>query len=193
MAYKTSYLIAKDELDLAKMNAFRDGALIAGIARAIEKKVSGVPDELVVRGFSNALDVVGIVLDQWNTNPIVAPLATPAVPNAQSVFQAVAAPALANNKLAVFYKVGVQTAPCPVGALTFRSGGAAGNINAIFDLEQIANCLTPEGYFSEPIVWDPTIPYAAQVSPIIVTNLPARVQLGGFLFEPKGQTIAVTN
>lgn len=188
MPYKSSFVIPKDELTLTDMKTFRDKAIASGMARAIEKKVSGVPDEMVVRGFSNGLDVPLIVLDQWNTAPLVAPIGTP-----YSCFQAVAAVGLAANKLAVFYKVGVETVPMPVGALIFRSGGAAGNINAIFDLEQLVNAWTQEGYFSECVVWDPTMLYAAQVITRIATGVFARVQLGGLVFEPKGQTIAVTN
>ena len=97
---------------------------------------------------------------------------------------------MAANRLGVIYKVGVQTAPPPVSRLTFRSGGALGNIIGIFDLEQLANRTESEGYFSEPIIIDPNITYAMQVTGLIATGALARVQLGFLIFEPAGQTIA---
>jgi hypothetical protein len=177
-----SYIIPRDELSLSEMKNHRERALQAGIARAAEKL--GVnASELCARQFLNVTDA-GAALEQWNTAALAV------VGTAYSVFQAIAAPTLANNKLAVFYKVGIETAPLPACRLTFRSGAAAGNVIAEFDLEQLVNAQVCEGYFNEPICIDPTQTFAIQVTCRIATGAAARVQFGNYLIEPIGQTIA---
>jgi CRISPR/Cas system endoribonuclease Cas6 (RAMP superfamily) len=136
-----------------------------------------------VREFQPILDA-GAALDQWNTAALAV------VGNAYSCFQAIAAPVLAANKLAVFYRVQIETVPLPVSRLIFRSGAAAGNILAEFDLEQLACEQVMVGYFSEPVVIDPTTTFAAQVLCRIATGVLARVQLGALIFEPAGSLIA---
>ena len=140
-------------------------------------------DELLVRHAENILDF-GTALDQWNTAALAA------VGTAYSVFQAIGAPTMANNKLAVLYKIGIETIPVPVSLLTIRSGGATGNIKAEYDLEQIVNGLELEGYVSEPVPFDPTETLAIQVLARIATGVLARIQLGMYVIEPKGQRIA---
>ena len=178
-----SILIPKDELTLTDMKDFRGKAINAGIARAVALKVAGAADQLNVRAWENILDA-GAALDQWNTAALVA------VGIRYSVFQAIPAPILAANKVAVFYKVGVETTPVPVSLLTFRIGGAVGNIKAEFDLEQLVNCLTQEGYFSQPVVYDPTNVMAVQVMARIATGVLARVQFGAIIIEPAGQLVS---
>lgn len=177
------YLIPKDELSITDQKNFRTAAVNAAIARAVDLKIASSSRELSVRPFECILDA-GAALDQWNTAALAV------VGTAYSVFQAVAAPTLAANKLAVFFKVGIETAPSPVSLLTFRSGGAAGNIIAEVDTEQIINGLTPEGYFSECIVIDPTRMFAIQVLARIATGVLARIQMGAFVVEPAGQRVA---
>jgi len=177
-----SYIIPKDECTLSDMKQFRERALSAGISRAASKLGVG-PQELCSRQFLNVVDA-GTALEQWNTAALAV------VGNQYSVFQAIAAPALANNKLAVFYGICLEEVPCPVSRLTIRSGGAAGNIMAEFDLEQVINSLTMEGYFNEPVCIDPTQIFAIQVTCRIMTGLLTRFPLKNFLIEPIGQTIA---
>lgn len=182
MSAETSYIIPKGELSLSDITRQRIEVIAGGKARCA-KKLGVSENELMVRHAECILDF-GAALDQWNTAALAA------VGTAYSVFQAIPAPTLANNKLAVFYKVGVETVPFPVSLLTFRSGGAAGNIKAEFDLEQIVNGLETEGYFSEPIPIDPTELFAVQVLARIATGVLCRLQLGCYIFEPKGQRIA---
>lgn len=182
MSYETSVVIPKDELTLSDMRDFRAKAMADGLARCSEKL--GVQEsELMVRHAENILDF-GAALDQWNTAALAA------VGTAYSVFQAIGAPTLANNKLAVLYKVGIETIPVPVSLMTVRIGGAAGNIKAEYDLEQIINGEVQEGYFSEPVPFDPTETFAIQVLARIATGVLARIQLGMYVIEPKGQRIA---
>jgi hypothetical protein len=174
---------------------YRQQAIITGMKHAISKSIGDesdlalirdgkTPESVDVRDAQNILDF-GAALDQWNTAALAA------VGTNYSCTQAVAAPTLAANKVAIFYKVGIETVGFPVSRLTFRSGGALGNILAIFDLEvALANRLEAEGYLSEPIVIDPTMTFAAQVMARVATAVLARVQLGCIIIEPAGQVIA---
>jgi len=207
-----SYIQPSEQLTQTDRKESRINAMASGIVRAYSKSI-GNPDQdyptmkdvrgdaarvayvksqvmagnppasLDIREMQPILDAV-TVLDQWNTAALAV------VGAAYSVFQAVPAPANPNNRIIVFYKVGIETPAGPVSRLLFRSGGAAGNTLAVFDLEQILNSLVVEGYFSEPVVIDPAITYAVQVLARIATGLLARVQLGNFVIEPNGQTIA---
>jgi len=178
-----SYIVPKEELTITDQYKYRSDAINAAIKRALELKIATNSGELNVRSFENILDA-GTALEQYNTAALAA------VGTAYSCFQAVAAPILAANKLAVFYGVAIETTPSPVSLLTFRSGGAGGNIIAEFDLEQIATCQVVAGYFSEPVVIDPTRNFAVQVTARIATGVLARVQLKAFIVEPAGQRIA---
>lgn len=180
-----SYVIPVRELTLSEKTSTRSLAIAAGVQRALAKAIVGDPSELVIRNFENILDA-GTALEQWNTAALTV------VGTAYTCFQAVAAPILAVNKLAVFYKVGVETIPCPVSLLTFRTGGAAGNIIAEFDLEQLVNGDEIEGYFSAPVIIDPNTVFAIQATARIATGALARVTLGALIFEPKGQRISVS-
>ena len=179
-----SWIIPSDKCTLTDQKRFRDEAQAAGIARAAEK-LGQKPDELTVMQLQNITDM-GAALEQWNTAALAV------VGTAYSVFQAggAGAPQLANNRLVVFYGVAIETIPCPVSRLTFRSGGIAGNIKAEFDLEQIVNAQTVEGYFSQPVYVDPTEIFACQVTCRIATGAIARIQLMNWLILPAGQRIA---
>ncbi|MDD4986974.1 MAG: hypothetical protein PHQ43_14595 [Dehalococcoidales bacterium] len=206
-----NYIVPTGSMTLTDQKAYRQAAVAAGIERAADKGIGNIRDEIPgvnvndrqarvnailkyletdnippsidVREFQPILDA-GTALDQWNTAALAV------VGTAYSCFQAIAAPVMAANRLAVFYKVGIETVPLPVSRLIFRSGGAAGNIIGEFDLEQLVNRLETDGYLSEPVVIDPTGTFAAQVLCRIATGVLARVQLGGLIFEPAGSTIA---
>ncbi len=207
-----NYLIPTGSMSLMDQRDYRTKAIAAGLERAADKKIGNITDEvpglagqtdrklrtqavlawlqkgnwptsLDVREYQPLLDGV-TVLDQWLTAALVA------VGVAYSALQAVVAPVMAANRLAVFYKIGVETAPCPISRVIFRAGGAAGNIIGIFDVEQLVNRLETDGYFTEPVVIDPSIIYAVQVLARIATGAVAQVQLGALIVEPAGQTIA---
>jgi hypothetical protein len=151
--------------------------------RAVAKALASDKGQLMARQPQNILDF-GTALEQWNTAALAV------VGTAYSCFQAVAAPVLAANKLAVFYGVAIETVPVPVSRLTFRAGGAAGNIIAEYDLECLISQQEIAGYFSDPVVIDPTAPFAAQVTCRIATAVLARVQLWGYIVELSGQNIS---
>lgn len=208
-----NFVLPTGSMTLTDQKEYRQGAIAAGIERAADKGIGNISDEIPgvanvtnrgtrvqailsyllaghvppsidIREMQVLVDIPAIVLDQWNTAALAV------VGTAYSVFQAVAAPVLAANRLAVFYKVGIETVPLPVSRLTFRSGGAVGNIIGMFDLEQLVNRLETDGYFSEPVIIDPTATYAVQVTCRVATGAIARVQLGCFVFEPAGTVIA---
>lgn len=178
-----SYIVPKDDTTITDRKAFRQAAREAGLARAVEK-LGMSRDEFCVRQLLNIVDA-GSALEQWNTPLLAAPIGT-----AYSVFQAAAPVTLANNKVAVFYGIAIETAPVPVARLIFRLGGVLGNVIAEFDLEQIVNADTVEGYFNEPICIDPTTIFDIQVTARVATGAIARIQLMNFLIEPVGQIIA---
>lgn len=191
-----------DTATLSDQKEFRLRALAAGLARAAYKKLGSIGDDLADREIAykyiqagkwpKSLDCreaqpildFGCALDQWNTAALAV------VGTAYSALQAIAAPALAANKIAVFWKIGLETVPVPVSRITFRSGGAAGNVVGVYDLEQLINHQQLIGYFSEPVVIDPTTTFAVQVLCRIATGVLADVQLGCFIFEPAGTTVA---
>ena len=207
-----NYLVGTESVTLMDQKNYRMMAVAAGIERSAQKSIGNISDEIPgIRGVGNrdarvkavleyltdgnipaSIDIrefqpvldIGAALDGWVTAVIAA------VGGVYALVAGVPAPVMAANRLGVIYKVGVQTAPPPVSRLTFRSGGALGNIIGIFDLEQLANRTESEGYFSEPIIIDPNITYAMQVTGLIATGALARVQLGFLIFEPAGQTIA---
>lgn len=177
------YVIPTDELTLTDIRNFREGAVEAGLRRAVDLKIVSSKSELRHRVAQNIADF-GTALDQWNTPALAA------VGTLYSVFQAIPTPTLANNRVAVFYKVGVETAPIPVSLLWFQVGAAAGTTKDVVDLEQLAVKLAPDGYLSEPVVYDPQQVLNIRVVCRIATGLLARVILGCFIIEPGQQIIS---
>jgi len=175
-------VIGRDDLTTSQREQWRTRA--ADKAKGFAKQKLGVadPSQLDVRDWQNMLDA-GTVLEQWRTAPLLV------VNNNYTVFQAVVAPVLAANKVAVFYGVGIEDVPLPVSQLVFRTGGINGNIMYQFDLEHMVNNLECVGYFSEPVVIGPTQPFAVQVVARIATLVFARVQLLAYTIEPKGLTV----
>ncbi len=141
------------------------------------------PASIDIREFQPILDA-GSALDQWNTAALAV------VGNEYSCFQAIAAPAgaLRNKKLVVWYRLQVETVPCPVSRLVFRRNAAAGIPMAQFDIEQILTGQKVDAYLSTPQIWLPTLNYAINVMARIATGVLARVILGNFVFEPAGNT-----
>lgn len=184
MSYNLQILNAKDDLTLTDRIDFRKKAIDAGVQRAIDMAIAKTPEQLDVRPFLPLLDGVATI-DAWITTAIGV------VATESSVINGVATVALPATKLVVWYKVALETVPVPVSKLLFRINAAAGTILREFDLEQIINSQTMEGYFSNPVIWEPSRTYAVNVMSRINTGLGARVQLGGFVIEPRGNTISI--
>jgi hypothetical protein len=198
------YIVPADLMTISDMKDYRVGALAAGIQRGFQKAI-GTPQPgweglsipatkaRIVAGdwpsqidsfeFQNILHA-GAALDQWNTAALAA------VGTQYSIFQAIAAPAanLRMNKIAVFYGVSIETVPNPVSRITFRKNTATGITMAEFDVETLGVMERVMGFFSEPVVIDNNVAFAAQVTARIATGVLARVQLLSFIFEPAGTT-----
>lgn len=182
-------IIPSDQMTLTAKETKRRDARESGIARAMTK-LGLARTELTYRHAQNIADFGTVGREQWLTATLAA-INTP-----YSVWTTLAAPAvgltpaLANNRVAVFYSAAVLTAPNPVSLLSFRKGAAAGTTLAVFDLEQIEAQLITEGYFSLPIAYDPQDVLNVVVTSKIATGLQAAVVLGCYIIEPVGTTIS---
>jgi hypothetical protein len=130
--------------------------------------------------------VAAAAQDSWLT------VALAAVGTAYSALNALAAYTLPAGRLMVCYAVSVESAavPMPVSRLIFRRGGAAGNIQAQFDMEPMGIRLEVDAFFSEPVVIDPQDVFAIQVLCRNATLVGERVHIHNFLFESSGGVIA---
>ena len=213
-----NYLVNVSDLSLSDKREYKMRALAAGLERCAVKgigdlaadipglenlpsggkgkRVQYIYDSIKGGKFPESIDQRELVTGPARTDFVVATAldtmvtaALAAVGIAYSCFQAVAAPQLLINRLVVFYGVSINTAPLPVSWLLFRTGGALGNVEAMFDLQTQETRLEFDAYFSEPIVFDPQQVFAAQVLASIALAAPAQVHLHNFLFGPAGQTV----
>ena len=116
-------------------------------------------------------------------------VALAAVGTAYTCFQNIVSPQLNINRLVVFWGISIETVPNPATHIIFRKGGAAGNVEAIFDLQTQNTRLAFDAFFSEPIVFDPQEVFAVNVLSRVATGVLANIHLHNFLFGPAGQTI----
>lgn len=150
-------------------------------------KAPGWPRSIDQRELAPLTDFVAAAAqDSWVT------VALAAVGVAVSALNALAAYTLPAGRLMVCYAVSVESAvvPMPVSRLIFRRGGAAGNIQAQFDMEPMGIRWEPDAFFSEPVVLDPQDLFAIQVLPRVATLVGERVHIHNFLFESSGGVIA---
>jgi hypothetical protein len=212
-----TYIIPVGSMTLTDQKDYRMNAIAALIERASQKNIGRISDE--INGLSalstpsqristiktwlqaghtpESIDIrepqpfadFGCTVDDWQTPALIA------INTFYTIFNGVVTPTLNAVRIAVWYGVAVETAGFPVSRLTWRSGGAAGNIIAEFDLEQLVNRLENIGFFSEPVVFDPTLPYSGTVrARALAGGAPSgvfcRVQPMGFIAEPAGTTNA---
>lgn len=182
MAAQIKQLIPTDELTLTDKATFRRQAIERGIARAVAVKAIAGPDQCVVRHADPVADF-GMAAGGWLTNALAV------VGTQYSVFNALT-PTLANNRVAVFYAVAIETFPIPVNILAFREGAVAGTTYAQFDLEQLVTMQQQLGYFSEPVVYDPQRVLNVVATCRIATAAAARVWMGCYIIEPGGPVIS---
>jgi len=214
-----NYLVNVEDLSLMDKREYNMRALAAGLERCeikgignlhadipglegipsgnLSKRVQYIYDAIKGGKFPESIDQRGLVTGPARTDfvlpataldtMVTAPLAVVGLP--YSCFQGVPAPQLLNNRLVVFYGVSVNTVPLPVSWLIFRTGGALGNVEAMFDLQTQETRLEFDAYFSEPIVFDPQEVFAVQVIASIAIAAAAQVHVHNFLFGPAGQTV----
>jgi hypothetical protein len=197
------YIVPADLMTISDMKEYRIGALAAGVTRCWNKSIgtpqpdweglsmdqtkakiaSGQwPSGLDAFEFHNILHA-GTALDQWNTPALAA------VGTEYSLFQAITAPAanLRMNKIVVFYGVTIEQIPNPISRLIFRRNNSTGITMAEFDVEALGVMERTMGFFSEPVVIDNNVAFAANVMARIITGA-SRIQLLNFIFEPAGTT-----
>lgn len=207
-----TYIIPVAAMTLTDQKDYRMNAIAAVIERASQKKIGSIADEIsgysILASRQQRIDSIlkwlragnvpasidirepqptldfTCTIDDWQTPALTA------VNTFFTIFNGVVTPTLNAVRIAVWYGVGVFTAGFPVSRLTWRSGGAAGNIIAEFDLEQLMNRLETVGFFSEPVIFDPTLPYSGTVRCRVITNLLCNVEPMGFIAEPAGTTNA---
>lgn len=213
-----NYLVNSEDMSLSDKKGYKLAALAAGLERCGVKGIGNINADLPalesipeaakdarVQAISNyigsgkwpqSIDQRELVTGPLRTDFVVATAldemvtaALAAVGTPYSCFQAVAAPQLIINRLVVFWGISINVAPNPVSYILFRTGGAAGNVIAMFDLQSQDTRLAYDAYFSEPVVYDPQQVFAVQVVCKIPTVAAARIHLHNFLFGPAGQTI----
>ena len=136
------FINPSENLTLSRRENMRVASIVAGIEHCYEKSIGsrddipglsagmdrksrinvirnflineGPPKSLDIREVQPLLDA-GTALDRWQT------AAMAVVGTAYSCFQAIPAPVNPANRVIVFYKVGIETAPSPVSRLIFRS------------------------------------------------------------------------
>ncbi len=209
-----AYLVAEDDLTFMDQQKYRIGALAGAVQRAYnlgvaswdrvkvplpeDKKYTNTPDiealkafiaaggwpeNLDVRQFQPTLDAgAAAAADFWNTAALAA------LGTEYSCLGAVpVAPAAARiKKIVTFFRVSIPTSPLPVNRLLFRRNAINGNLQAEFDLEQLACQQRVVGYFSEPVVWDNNTAYAVNALCSILTGVACKVIIDNFLVEPAG-------
>ena len=212
-----NYLIMSDDMTLTDKKEYRLNALAAGLERCGTKGIGDIKADVpALASFSDA-DKAGRVkllhdyimtgawpksIDQRELAPLTDFVAAAAqdswltvalaVGGVVSALNALAAYQLIVGKLMVCYGVSVESpvVPMPVSRLIFRRGGAAGNIQAQFDMEPMGVRQEVDAFFSEPVVIDPQDVFAIQVLGRAAVAGGARVHVHNFLFESAGLVIA---
>lgn len=213
-----NYLVMSNDMSLSDKTRYRLAAAAAGLERCGTKGIGDIdadipglqsipasnkdarvatiqsyiqtgkwPRSIDQRELAPLTDFVAAAAqDSWLT------VALAVVGVAVSALNALAAYTLPAGRLMVCYAVSVESAavPMPVSRLIFRRGGAAGNIQAQFDMEPMGVRWEPDAFFSEPVVIDPQELYAIQVLPRVATLAGERVHIHNFLFESAGQVVA---
>lgn len=213
-----NYLVLSDDMTLTNKADYRLTALAAGYERCGVKGIGNVNADIpglqaipaadktarinAIKAFISqgvtpkSIDqrelmpltdlVVPAAQDSWLTAALAV------VGTAYTCLNAVAAPQLLTGKLMVCYAVSVESvsAIMPVSRLTFRRGGAVGNIQALFDMEPMGVRLEQDAFFSEPVVIDPQDIFAIQALCRVATGISERVHVHNFLFESAGTVVA---
>lgn len=213
-----NYLIMSNDMSLSDKKDYRLKALAAGLERCgtkgigdIEADIPGLqgipaanketrvahitayiktgkwPKSIDQRELAPLTDfVVPAAQDSWLT------VALAVVGNPYSALNALGVYTLPAGRLMVCYAVAVESAavPMPVSRLLFRRGGAAGNIQAQFDMEPMGVRWEPDAFFSEAVVIDPQEAFAIQVICRNATLVGERLHIHNFLFESAGQIVA---
>lgn len=187
MDYQTSFIRPTEELGVGALSDFYKQAIEAGLKRALATNVITNRAEAKIREADIVADF-GCGIGGWLTMPLNVVGVNYSV--FATVVPGVVTPPVLVTQVVVFYKVCVETAGFNVDQLSFRQGVGAGTTKAVFWLEGLTTKLMPEGFFSEPVVYDKQQVMNVVVRCRIATTLRDRVSLGCLIVEPAGQTIS---
>ncbi len=186
-----SYAIPTNELSLADRKAFINGAVQAGIARALALGIARQRAELVVREAHPGTDfsapgAVGWTNEYYITQGAAANLVWALACNTGAVCQ------LARTSVAAFYKIADADNNPVTTAVRFRVGLTGATTKASFFIQQFIDIkLEPEVYLSEPVIYDPEDwlfieHYGRAATPAAGEEL----SFGCFIIERAGGTIS---
>lgn len=195
-----SYVIPNEKLSLANQERLRGGAermarirlarkLAIPEAQALDSKNPAV----IVRDADYVTDFVPVATAAGLAGWLSMPLA--AVAGMYSVFAnnvpAALTPQVPNNQAWVFYGIEVLLADAAGETVSFIQFGVgqANNRRAQFDIESLYSGLSPAGYFSQPVNYDPQEIANIQIRARVATGAGARVRLATFIAEPIQQTV----
>lgn len=184
-----SYAIPVDELSLSKIELYRKAAKEAAIKRALDLKLVADRTELVFKECAPGTDLTNPAGTGYTNETYITGAAV--INTWTSVFDTAAVPQLANNQIAVFYKITDETVPAACSAVRFRLGPTGTSTLGWFHIEQFLNIkLTPEVYLSEPIVYGPSQWLFIEFYPRIAVAVGERIAFGCFIAEPLGGSIS---
>lgn len=190
-----SYVIPTSELTKGAIREFKSKAIEAGIAAAVRAGF-GARNQLVVRhafprtdfgspttGYTNEIYIGGVIalaaINAWGS-PFSTVGVLPGV-----------CPQLANNKVAVFYKVADTEGAPAITAVRFRQGATAASTLATFFLQQPQDAkLEPDVYFSEPVVYNPQDWVFIEVYYVAAVAVGEHIPFEAFIIERLGGNVS---
>jgi hypothetical protein len=186
-----SYAVPTNELSLTDRRNYINGAIEAGVARALALGIARTREELVIREAHPGTDFSDPAGSGWTNEYYITPGAAGALAWALAPDTA-APPQLARNKVAVFYKIMDAAEDPVVTAVRFRVGLTGATTKASFFIQQFIDIkLEPEVYLTEPVVYDPEQYLFIEFYGRAATALAGEeLSFGCFIIEPVGGTIS---
>jgi len=184
-----SYAIPTNELTLTDIKTYKQNAVDAGIKRALALGIARSINELVAREALPATDFgapagSGYAAERYITGALAASAWG-------SVFGTGVAPTMANNKVAVFYKLGDSAATPAVAGVRFMVGATGATTKAVFHIQlPLDNKLESDVYLSEPVVYDPQDVLFIQCYPRVAIAVGEELSFGAFIIERLGATVS---
>ncbi len=198
-----SYVIPTNELTLADIRGYKQAALAAGVLVARNRGIGDSLYDAATNPKGNLIARAGFPFTDFGAAPagagwIAENYVNPAIAAAGwgSVFSGGAlpgaAPQLASNKVAIFYKFANTSAVPVITAIRFRIGGQGSSTKASFFLQMETEAkLEPDVYFSEPVVYEPQdfiFIEALYTVPVAVGG--QTIPFGTFVIERLGPTVS---
>lgn len=196
-----SYVVPTNELTLADIRAFKQGALAAGVQVAQRRGIGDSLYDAATNPKGNLIARAGFPFTDFGNGGlgwIAENYVNPAIAAAGwgSVFSfgvlPGSAPQLATNKIAIFYKFANTSAVPLISAIRFRIGGQGSSTKASFYLQLETEAkLEPDVYFSEPVVYEPQdfiFIEAFYTAPVAAAG--QTIPFGTFVIERLGPTVS---